>query len=154
MFNNVGGKIKAVAKVTAWIGIVICVIYGFVMLVSMEDMALIGLLIMTVGSLTSWISALVLYGFGHLIENRDILVSQGSKTSNQNTTGNNVSNTETTTHKWRCSRCGNMISEEVCPICNKGASKKIGTLNKWKNEGLITEEEYQAKRKETKQGER
>lgn len=27
MFNNVGGKIKAVAKVTAWIGIAICVKY-------------------------------------------------------------------------------------------------------------------------------
>lgn len=159
MFNNVGGKIKAVAKVTAWIGIAICVIYGFVMLVSVEDMALVGLLIMTVGSLASWISALVLYGFGHLIENSEILVSQGSKTTHHNTTNNYTPSTTTnntapsatnSAHKWRCSRCGNMISEEVCPFCNKGASEKIDTLNKWKEQGLITEEEYQATKNGTK----
>lgn len=150
MFNNVGSKIKVFAKITAWIGIVICVIYGFVMLVSVEDMALIGLLIMTVGSLASWGSALILYGFGHLIENSDILISQVSKTSSQNTIKNDTPSTYSSAHKWRCSRCGNMISEEICPICNKGASEKIETLNKWKEQGLITEEEYQAKKNGTK----
>ena len=80
MFNNVGGKIKTLAKITAWIGIIICVIYGFVLLVSVEDMALVGLLIMTVGSLASWISALVLYGFGELIENSGIIANKKEKT--------------------------------------------------------------------------
>lgn len=113
MFNNVGGKIKAIAKVTAWIGIAICVIYGFVMLVSMEDMALIGLLIMTVGSLASWISALVLYGFGELIENSGIIA--------------NKKNTDV-----------------------PKMSAKDKTLEKWRNDGLITEEEYQAKKNSAK----
>ncbi len=109
MFSNVGGKIKILAKITAWIGIVICVIYGFVMLVSVEDMALVGLLIMTVGSLLSWISALVLYGFGELVENSTIIA--------------NKKNT-------------------VFPKM----SAKDETLEKWRNDGLITEEEYQAKK--------
>lgn len=115
MFNNVGGKIKAVAKVIVWIGIAICVIYGFVMLVSIEDMALIGLLIMTVGSLVSWISALVLYGFGELIENSGIIANKKEK-----------------------------------PIDNKPQDKKNEAIDKWLEKGLITEEEYQAKKNENK----
>ncbi len=108
MFNNVGAKIKAIAKVAAWIGIAVCLIYGFVMLVSMENMALIGLLIMTVGSLVSWISALVLYGFGELIENSNIIA--------------NKKNTDV-----------------------PKTSAKDKTLEKWRNDGLITEEEYRSK---------
>ena len=115
MFNNVGGKIKAVAKVTAWIGIAICVIYGFVMLVSMEDMALIGLLIMTVGSLASWISALVLYGFGELVENSGIIANKKEKAAD-----------------------------------NKPQEKKNEAIDKWLEKGLITEEEYQAKKNQNK----
>ena len=41
-----------------------------------------------------------------------------------------------------------MISENICPICNKVSkemSDKLETLNKWKAEGLITDEEYQQK---------
>lgn len=115
MFNNVGGKIKTLAKIAAWIGIAICVIYGFVMLVSMEDMALIGLLIMTVGSLASWISALVLYGFGELIENSGIIANKKEKLAD-----------------------------------NKPQDKKNEAIDKWLEKGLITEEEYQAKKNENK----
>lgn len=111
MFNNVGGKIKAVAKVTAWVGIVFCLIYGFVLLVPADDTAPIGLLIMTVGSLLSWMSSLVLYGFGELVENSAVIA--GNK---------NTDITKTST--------------------------KDKTLEKWREDGLITEEEYQAKKNE------
>lgn len=113
MFDNAGGKIKAIAKVIAWIGIAVCGIYGFVMLVSVEDMALIGLLIMTVGPLAVWISSLVLYGFGELIENSSIIA--------------NKKNTDA-----------------------PKTSAKDATLEKWRKDGLITEEEYQAKKCGTK----
>ena len=33
MFDNIGGKIKAVAKVICWIGIITSIIIGFIMLV-------------------------------------------------------------------------------------------------------------------------
>lgn len=113
MFDNAGGKIKAIAKVIAWIGIAVCGIYGFVMLVSVEDMALIGLLVMTVGPLAVWISSLVLYGFGELIENSSIIA--------------NKKNTDA-----------------------PKTSAKDATLEKWRKDGLITEEEYQAKKCGTK----
>lgn len=81
MFDNVGGKIKAVAQVVTWLGIVVSVIAGLNIISIDEGLAFQGFLVMVLGSLLSWLGALTLYGFGQLIENTDILVRQGSKTT-------------------------------------------------------------------------
>lgn len=65
MFDNIGGKIKVVAQVVCWIGIITSVISG---IVTFEESVLLGFLIMIVGSFISWISSFTLYGFGELIE--------------------------------------------------------------------------------------
>lgn len=151
MFDNIGGKIKAVAKVVCWIGIIASIIIGFIMLVQDEDTAFAGVLIMVLGSLGSWIGSFMTYGFGQLVENSDILVQQGNKTSNASKQlgANNSAAFQTSQHQWRCDGCGNMISEEICPICNKD---KIDNLKKWKEQGLITEEEYIQKMESLKNG--
>ena len=64
MFNNIGGKIKAVASICARVGIILSCLIGFIFL--FFD-ALIGILIAGIGSLCSWISSFLLYGFGELI---------------------------------------------------------------------------------------
>ena len=76
-FNNIGRKIKTLAKVITWIGITASVIYGIVVVwLSNSPIFIIqGLIVMIVGSLISWLSSMALYGFGQLIENTDILVS-------------------------------------------------------------------------------
>ena len=78
-FNNIGRKIKTLAKAITWIGITASVIYGAVVLRLSNSPTFIiliqGLLTMIVGSLISWLSSVTLYGFGQLIENTDILVS-------------------------------------------------------------------------------
>lgn len=66
MYTNVGKKIKRLARVVAVIGIVISVISGISMIYTSFLSALI---IAAIGSLFSWLSTLVLYGFGELIEN-------------------------------------------------------------------------------------
>lgn len=136
MFDNIGGKIKAVAKVVCWIGIIASIIIGFIMLVQDEDTAFAGILIMVLGSLGSWIGSFMTYGFGQLIENSDVLVQQGNKTPNASKQlGANSSVTfQTSQHQWRCDGCGNMISEEICPICNKD---KIDNLKNGKNKVLL-----------------
>ena len=74
MFDNIDNKIKNVAQVICWLGIVGSVIYGLVYIISTEfwDFGImylfIGVAIMAIGSLLSWASSLVLYGFGELIE--------------------------------------------------------------------------------------
>lgn len=147
MFDNIGSKIKTLAKVVCWIGIIASVIIGFILLVQDEDTVLAGLLTMILGSLGSWIGSFMTYGFGQLIENSDILVSQNKTIGHQSFHSNSTSN-EQPAHTWRCSGCGNMISDTICPHCGKTTdsnAEKINTLNKWKAEGLITEEEYNKK---------
>ena len=64
-------------KVTSVLGIVASVIAGLFMLGS--PIALLGVAAMMIGSLLSWVGGLMIYGFGQLIENTDmleILVSQ------------------------------------------------------------------------------
>lgn len=69
MFSNVGGKIKGLAQVITWIGIVASVIGGIVLMSKVSF--IVGLLTAVVGSLFSWIGSLALYGFGQLVENSD-----------------------------------------------------------------------------------
>lgn len=141
MFDNIGSKIKTVAKVVCWIGIIASIIIGFVLMVQDDDTAFAGILTMILGSLGSWIGSFMTYGFGQLIENSDILVKQGQKEPiSHNTYSTN--STPSNNHQWRCNKCGNMISEEICPICNKD---KIENLKNWKEQGLITEEEFNQK---------
>lgn len=73
MFDNIGGKIKALAKVLCWIDIVASIIVGIVLVI--EDFTFAGILMLTLGPLFSWIGSFVLYGFGQLIENSDAAVA-------------------------------------------------------------------------------
>ena len=79
MFNNIGTRLKTVAKIFCWIGIALSGISGIILITSGLQAykggginILIGLLVIILGSLFSWIGSLGLYGFGELIENSDI----------------------------------------------------------------------------------
>lgn len=80
MFDNIGGKIKGMAKFFCWVGIIISVIAGIFILiggasinysfgVSGVPMYFVGLAVIAIGSLLSWLGSLTLYGFGELVEN-------------------------------------------------------------------------------------
>ncbi len=74
MYANVGGKIKGLAKVMAWVGIIASIILGISTMVMAGQSyyampgILSGLVIMVLGSLGAWISSWVLYGFGEVVE--------------------------------------------------------------------------------------
>ena len=65
-FENIGRKIKTLAVVTTITGIVISFIYG--LLYIKNNSASMGLLIIILGCIISWISAFFIYGFGELID--------------------------------------------------------------------------------------
>lgn len=73
MFNNIGGKIKALASLFTWIGIIISLVIGLLFIFADSNGVVIGILIIVIGSLLSWISSWLLYGFGDLIENSSII---------------------------------------------------------------------------------
>ena len=73
MFQNIGEKIKMLAKVVCWVGIVGCVIGGIVLCAVGADsdegglMIGLGITLMILGPLVSWVGCFVLYGYGDLI---------------------------------------------------------------------------------------
>lgn len=69
MFSNVGEKIKGLARVITWIGILASVIGGIVLIGGGKF--IVGLLTAAVGVLFSWLGSLGLYAFGQLVENSD-----------------------------------------------------------------------------------
>ena len=65
-------------------------------------------LILAIGFLLSWLGSFLLYGFGQLIENSDILASTTSKILSKN-----KSNKET----HECKNCGFMVRGAFCTNC-------------------------------------
>ena len=68
MFSNVGQKIMDLATLVCWVGIVLSILAGIVMMAASEDLILVGLLTAVAGALGSWIGSWFVYGFGELIE--------------------------------------------------------------------------------------
>ena len=77
IFGNIGGKIKTVTKASCYIGMVLCVIVGFVVLISSSDRSyydksnsglITGLFLLFGGPLACWLGSLMTYGFGELID--------------------------------------------------------------------------------------
>ena len=79
MFDNIGGKIKALAKVLTWIEIIVFVVWGIVWMSVGGNFAVLGLVVAVLGSLLAWVSSFLLYGFGQLVENSDKLVRLSEK---------------------------------------------------------------------------
>lgn len=86
MFNNIGEKIKKVAKILFWIEAVICVLVAFVYAgQALQDTSsfIVFLLVLVIGTvlgiLISYVSVIITYGFGELISltkrNNEILES-------------------------------------------------------------------------------
>lgn len=68
MLNNIGEKIKTLAKVLCWIGIILSVSTGILSLFGGIDYFLsFGFILLFLGPLLSWIGSFLLYGFGELI---------------------------------------------------------------------------------------
>ena len=85
MFTYIGGKIKEVAQVICFLGIAISVVAGIVMIgfgsfsYNGDKTFCMGLAVMIVGSLVSWIGSFFAYGFGELIENTTVIAELAAK---------------------------------------------------------------------------
>ena len=76
MYDNIGGKIKILAKVSFIVAAIAEVITGITIMAVNDDLVVYGLLVMIVGPIVAWVSSWVLYGFGQLIENSDIVAEE------------------------------------------------------------------------------
>jgi hypothetical protein len=129
MYNNIGEKIKVLAQVIAWIGIIGNVIAGFILIAQGADSyngseALIGVGILIGGSLISWIFSWFMYGFGELIvKTTEIAKNTASGASFDSLTAK--------------------IENDV----------KMKALITWRESNLISEEEFEMKKQSLLKGE-
>ncbi|MBP3313118.1 MAG: hypothetical protein J6K84_00465 [Oscillospiraceae bacterium] len=81
MFENVGGKIKAVALAFFWLGCIGGALGGLVTAAEVDGFeGLLSFVIITAISVfLSWLSSLLLYGFGELIESSSFTASEMEK---------------------------------------------------------------------------
>ncbi|WP_294362340.1 SHOCT domain-containing protein [uncultured Clostridium sp.] len=76
MFENIGGKIKTLAKVLCWVGIILSVLIAMILFIEAkegsyktEDLYMkLGCIYLIFGPLVSWVSSFFIYGFGELID--------------------------------------------------------------------------------------
>ncbi|MBP3415330.1 MAG: hypothetical protein J6L81_09060 [Clostridia bacterium] len=93
MFNNIGGKIKVLAKVLCIIGVVLSAVLGIVFIC--ERLPLVGMLIVIIGAPLSWVASFFTYGFGQLIESTDTNKEYLREIRDMNFYGNNTNNNRT-----------------------------------------------------------
>jgi len=136
MYDNIGGKIKGLAKIMFIVEAIGAVITGIVLLATDDDLIFSGLLTLFCGPITAWVSSWVLYAFGELVEKttdneintRQILIKLNEKSADDSMTfiknkeyGNKTTNTPqaASTHKWICDGCKKMRTQTPCEHCGK-----------------------------------
>ena len=68
MYDNIGGKIKGLAKATFIVEAIASVITGIALMAADKDFIFIGLPAMVLGPIVAWVSSWLLYGFGEIID--------------------------------------------------------------------------------------
>ena len=141
MFNNIGRKIKVLAKITCWIGIILSIVCGILIIISDASLPvslpiqesygrsyykfsyrinpiLLGIVIIVIGSLASWIGSWITYAFGELVENASSINIKLTKISIPN---GSVVNSSSAAEKKPCPFCGelNHKSNTYCFRCGK-----------------------------------
>lgn len=121
MFDNIGGKIKGLARFICIGGIIVFAIFGIVIIAGgaksrMGGATVIsGLLTMVFGGVLSWISSLGLYGFGELIEKTTEIANNTRQTQNRYS---EVNSTPVFTEAKRPNRTATDASGRItCPNC-------------------------------------
>ena len=166
MFENIGRKIRILAQVVFWVGVIGSCVAGLVVLVKMESA--IGLLIMLGGGATALISGWLAYGFGELID-KTTEIAQNANTlpkiqtaverkSNNAVGDNNQSNNKSVKTVPSATEQSNNKSVKTVPSATEQSNNKSGvyvvsqepSLEKWLAEGIISEEEYQKIKAATK----
>lgn len=90
MYENIGSKLKDLAKYAFAIEAVVAVISGFSLMTEHESLMPIGFLVMLVGALVAWISSWMLYAFGQLVDDVHAIRQQKNTPAiNDGQAGNN-----------------------------------------------------------------
>ena len=135
MYDNIGEKIKGLAKAGFIVEAIAAVITGIALMVSADYLIIVGVLVLLLGPIVAWVSSWLLYGFGELIDNVCTIAANTRTSKNASTnfnTANNVINkmegakpffksvpaNQTSTRRC-CPYCGETITSKICAMCGK-----------------------------------
>lgn len=148
MFDNIGGKIKGLAKVLCLVGIAVSAIGAIALWYAnsyYQSTIVPGFIVLIVGSVGSWLSSLFTYGFGELI---DRVTSIDAKQASQSFYLQTLSESHSTIiHSL------SLLTEHIKAIKESTGTKtttnsfsvsELQSLKKMHEEGNLSEEEYQA----------
>lgn len=135
MYDNIGGKIKGLAKVMCAVGSIAPIIAGIV-IISLDRYGRstpIAIAVMVLGIISAWVSTWLLYGFGQLIENSDIIAEE-YKRANKKATAKKNERIQKQYRKEANVIIANPDADEdtfidiICPNCNEQVSYTKGQL--------------------------
>ena len=81
IFGNIGGRIKSLAKTLLWVKFIVWLVVAIYFSFSDTGFLSVGIIFFG-GLLVSWVSSLLLYGFGQLIDNSTHMVEQNNQLLN------------------------------------------------------------------------
>ena len=132
MYSDVGKKIKTLATVCAWVGVVTSLILGLTLVVA--DFVLLSLIVIACGCVYAWLGYLALYAFGEITDCiRDIRnklcdgeVQKGVAEPAENAAPAEMQKAEENSAEnaapdevWTCCECGtkNLREMQCCSNC-------------------------------------
>lgn len=143
MYENVGGKIKGVAKTFTVIGIIISVLLFIVLMIPAGEAAeegseaalILPFVVLIIGCIISWLSSLVLYGFGQLVENSDIIAGKRNYSRLSEVNEDSYKNDP----YYKASEPDERTFEQVLEDSNLSneQKKRIKELREWLDDDLI-----------------
>lgn len=132
LYDNIGGKVKRLAKWTFIVGTIGALIIGLALIFIYEDLILYGFVTLIYGSIVAWVSSWTLYAFGELVEKtsenenntRNILKQVKKFETNNNNQlhtkyANHGKKEIESTHKWLCDGCKKMRTQSPYEHCGK-----------------------------------
>ena len=131
MYDNIGEKIKGLAKACFWVEAIASVITGIVIMGETEDVWCLAIILG--GPLSAWVSSWLLYGFGEIIDQLCIIAHNTGKTGVAPAGGSSAATERAkimnafakATHKSanspqkRCPHCGEAVTSGTCEMCGK-----------------------------------
>lgn len=138
MYDEIGKKLKDLATLSCIIGLIASIIIGLLVMIIVDNtiFIVVGLIIMLVGCFISWVSSSLLYGFGELIDKTcDI----------QHNTRQLISTTYKKHHNSSESQNQNIVNSQDIDttVTSSIDPERLKKLIALRDQGLITEEEYQ-----------
>lgn len=154
MFENIGAKIKTLAIVITTISIIVSIIWGISVI---RYSFLSGLLVIILGSLLSWVGSFILYGFGQLVENSDVIAKHYKNLkAKEKTSASKKPELEINPQfsysckyltktgsilKGSCDVCGRIDDLEYCSVSTINGSKGYSICQNCKDKFIANSEE-------------